>query len=368
MYNGLIRPKIYLPVGLHVEEHSYILLHEQTHIKRYDHIIKPVAFLVLSVHWFNPLVWVAFMLMSRDMEFSCDERVLKKMNSDIYIRKSYASSLLTLATDRHILNGSPLAFGEGNVKGRIKNVLNYRKPRFWVLVFSIVIMIAVGIGLIANPKMKGIDELEQITGSNNNPPGEEVSLELPEKSAVEILGDLANQQFSIKGNQISDNDQETVVTFGKAFLNLYSGAIAEQKAVSFKNYISNENLLKFTIKMLELEQRRELNGGSGVRFGLENEFKEAEFKKLDGNVYYVSLPFSNQGSERALKMLVQAENKTLKMVDLYFGTKDGVDTIVTGHPADRKLHDPKLWDDQVWVDGVFEKLEKFESELLSMQK
>ncbi|WP_438348404.1 hypothetical protein ACP8HI_22795 [Paenibacillus sp. FA6] len=67
-------------------------------------------------------------------------------------------------------------------------------------------------------------------------------------------------------------------------------------------------------------------------------------------------------------MLVQAENKTLKMVDLYFGTKDGVDTIVTGHPADRKLHDPKLWDDQVWVDGVFEKLEKFESELLSMQK
>ncbi|GAA0136163.1 hypothetical protein YSY43_30040 [Paenibacillus sp. YSY-4.3] len=294
------------------------------------------------------------------MEFSCDERVLRKMNSDIYIKKSYASSLLSLATDRQILNGSPLAFGEGNVKGRIKNVLNYRKPRFWVLAFSIAIMTAVAIGLIANPKIKGIgtDELEQITDSKNIPTGEEVNFELPEKSAVEILRDLANQQFTIKGNQISDDDQETVVAFGEAFVDLYTGAIAEQQAVSFKNYISNENLLKFTNKMLELEQRQELKGGIGVIFGLENEFSKAEFKKLDGNVYYVSLPFSNQGSVRALEMLVQAENKALKMVDLYFGNKDGVDTIVTGHPADRKLHDPKLWDNQVWVNGVFEKLEK----------
>lgn len=236
-------------------------------------------------------------------------------------------------------------------------MLNYRKPRFWVLVFSIVIIIAVGIGWIANPKMKGIDELEQMTGSKNIPSGEEVSFELPEKPAAEILRDLANQQFLIKGNQIGNDDQETVVAFGKAFVNLYNGAIAEQKAVSFKNYISNENLLKFTNKMLELEQRKEQKGGIGVIFGLENEFKEAEFMKLDGNLCYVSLPFSNQGSGMNFKMLVQAENKALKMIDLYFGNKDGVDTIVTGHPAVRKLHDPTLWDDQIWVDRVFEQLE-----------
>lgn len=263
------------------------------------------------------------------------------------------------------MNGSSHAFGEGNVKGRIKNVLNYRKPRFWVLAISIVIMIAVGIGLIANPKIKGKDELVQITGSKNIPSGEEVSFELPEKSAREILRDLENQQYSIKENQISDDDQETVVRFGKDFVNLYSGAIAEQKAVSFKSYISNENLLKFTNEMLELEKRKELKGGIGVIFGLENEFKEAEYNKLDENLYYVSLPFSNQGSERNFEMLVQSENKAIKIVDLYFGNKDGVDTIVTGHPAVRNLHDPKLWDDQVWVDGVFEELEKYESELNS---
>ncbi|OME88376.1 hypothetical protein BK120_03515 [Paenibacillus sp. FSL A5-0031] len=351
---------MYLPNGLHDEERSYILLHEQTHIKRYDHIIKPVAFLILSVHWFNPLVWIAFMLMSRDMEFSCDEHVLKKMNSDMDIKKSYASSLLSLATDRHILNGSPLAFGEGNVKGRIKNVLNYRKPRFWLLFFSIVIMIAVGIGLLSNPVIKGKDALGQIADSNNIPLSEEASLELPETSAAEILSDLSNLQFSIKRDQISDDDRETVVTFGKAFVNLYTGAIAEQKAVTFKNYISNENLLKYTNKMLELEQRKELKGEFSVIFGLENEFTEAEFKQLDENLYYVNLPFSNQGSGMSFKMLVQTENKILKIVDLYFGNKDGVDTIVTGHPAVRKLHDSKRWEDQEWVDGVFEKLEKIE--------
>src|SRR5690606_23678752 len=102
---------------------------------------------------FNPLVWLAFMLMSTDMELSCDERVLKVTNENI--KKPYANSLLSLATGRHIFNGSPLAFDEGNIKGRIKNVLNYKKPGFWAIVFSIIIVVIVGVGLMANPKAKG---------------------------------------------------------------------------------------------------------------------------------------------------------------------------------------------------------------------
>ena len=121
---GLIRPKIYLPAGLNDDERDYILLHEQIHIRRKDHIIKMLAFFVLCIHWFNPLVWVAYLIMSIDMELSCDERVLKDMNEEI--KKPYANSLLSLATGRHILNGSPIAFGEGNVKRRIINVLNYK--------------------------------------------------------------------------------------------------------------------------------------------------------------------------------------------------------------------------------------------------
>lgn len=147
---GFISPKIYLPLGLNTEEKRYILLHEQTHIKRKDHIIKLIAFLIVSIHWFNPLVWIAFILMSIDMELSCDERVLKLMDKDI--KKAYATSLLSFATERHILNGSPLAFGEGNLKARIKNILNYKKASFWIVSVSIFVLIIAGFALATNPK------------------------------------------------------------------------------------------------------------------------------------------------------------------------------------------------------------------------
>jgi len=190
----------------------------------------------------------------------------------------------------------------------------------------------------------------------------ENSSEPLKKSSTEVLRDLADQQFPIEEDQISD-----VVVLGKSFVNLYSGAVAEQETVSFKNYISNENLLNFTNKMLELEQKKELEGGIGVTFGLDNEFLDVEFKKLDENLYYLSLQFSNQGSVWGCNMLVQSENKSLKIIDVYFGNKGGVDTIVTGHPAVRKLDNPKLWSEQKWVNAVFEKLEKYKTELLSIR-
>lgn len=146
---GLIRPKIYIPLGLSDTERRYILLHEETHINRKDHIVKIIAYLILSIHWFNPLVWIAFILMSTDMELSCDERVLREMNEDN--KRAYASSLLSLACGRHILSGSPIAFGEGNVRVRIKNVLNYKKPTFWIIFVALVSSIALAIGLLTNP-------------------------------------------------------------------------------------------------------------------------------------------------------------------------------------------------------------------------
>ena len=147
---GIFKPRIYIPSGLTAEERTYIIRHEQTHIRRFDHIIKPFAFLVLSIHWFNPLVWIAFLLMGTDMELSCDEQVIKQMGSGI--KKAYSKSLLSLATGKHILNGVPLAFGEGNIRSRVKNVLKYKKPAFWVIVVAIVSAVCVGIGLAANPK------------------------------------------------------------------------------------------------------------------------------------------------------------------------------------------------------------------------
>lgn len=138
---GFIKPKIYIPTDISQSELSYILAHERVHIKRLDYLIKPFAFLVLSVHWFNPLMWLSFFLMSRDLEMSCDESVLKIFGDET--RANYSQSLLALATGkRQLLSGSPLAFGESNAKARIKNILNYKKPACGVVVVALIATVA----------------------------------------------------------------------------------------------------------------------------------------------------------------------------------------------------------------------------------
>jgi len=157
---GILRPKIYIPFGLSETEEAYIIKHEETHIRRYDHILKFIFFVATTIHWFNPLVWIAFFLMGKDMELSCDETVITEMGSEI--KKDYSHSLLSLSNSKRMIGGSPLAFGGENTKGRIQNILNYKKPRFWAtLVGGIVIVVAV-IGLLSNPK----EEMARDLGSN----------------------------------------------------------------------------------------------------------------------------------------------------------------------------------------------------------
>ena len=147
---GFIKPRIYLPVGLDQTNQTYVLKHERTHLRRFDHILKPFAFLVLAIHWFNPLAWLAFRLMSRDMEMSCDESALQDLSHDE--KAGYGEALVHLAMKRPILSGSPLAFGESGAKGRVRNILNYRRPAFWVIVVLVLALIVVGAGLMANPR------------------------------------------------------------------------------------------------------------------------------------------------------------------------------------------------------------------------
>lgn len=139
---GIFCPKIYLPSSLTEQERVYILLHERHHIRRGDHIIKALAFFALCIHWFNPMVWVAFVLSSKDMEMSCDEAVVQKLGEGI--RADYSASLLSLATGRRIIAGTPLAFGEGDTKSRIKNLLNWKraKPAVVFLALALVVLVA----------------------------------------------------------------------------------------------------------------------------------------------------------------------------------------------------------------------------------
>ncbi len=146
---GIFRPSIYLPSTLSDREREYIILHEQHHIRRFDHIVKLLAFLALCIHWFNPLVWVAFFLSGADMEMSCDEAVIKNLSCDV--REEYSRSLLSLASGRRLISGTSLAFGEGDTRARIKNILQYKKPARWIIAVVVVALLVVMVCLLTNP-------------------------------------------------------------------------------------------------------------------------------------------------------------------------------------------------------------------------
>lgn len=146
---GFFRPKIYIPFGLEPRQREHVLCHESAHIQRRDYLVKPLGFLLLTIHWFNPLVWLAFHLMSRDMEMSCDEKVLSQLGEEA--RREYSLSLLSIGSRRRFPAPNPLAFGETGVKERVVNVMKFRRAKRWVTVAAAVAVVAVTAACAANP-------------------------------------------------------------------------------------------------------------------------------------------------------------------------------------------------------------------------
>ncbi len=147
---GLLRARIYLPYGLAGEAMAHVLAHEQAHLRRKDHWWKPLGFLLLTIYWFNPLLWVAYVLLCRDIELACDEKVVKKL--DTQQRADYSQALLSCSVSRRSIAACPLAFGEVGVKQRIKSVLHYKKPAFWLVLVAVIACIALAVGFLTAPK------------------------------------------------------------------------------------------------------------------------------------------------------------------------------------------------------------------------
>lgn len=147
---GIIRPRIYLPSGLEQETIECVLEHEKAHLKRFDHIWKPLGFFILTVYWFNPLCWVAYVLLCKDIEFACDEKVTK--DKDKVWKATYCQALLDCNVKRRIIAACPVAFGEVSVKDRVKSVLNYKKPAFWIIVVAIMLSVVVAVCFMTSPK------------------------------------------------------------------------------------------------------------------------------------------------------------------------------------------------------------------------
>lgn len=146
---GVVRPKIFLPSDLSDHDKPYVLAHERAHIKRRDYLWKPIGFLLLAIYWFNPLLWLAYILLCKDIELACDEKVIRELGYEV--KKPYAIALMNASVPRRFIAACPLAFGETSVKSRIKNVLSYKKPAFWIIIVAVVLSIVIAVCFLTNP-------------------------------------------------------------------------------------------------------------------------------------------------------------------------------------------------------------------------
>lgn len=147
---GLIKPRIYLPFKLDGQDMEHVVAHEQAHIRRKDHWWKPLGFLLLTIHWFNPLMWLAYVLLCRDIELACDEKVIKGLSNEQ--RADYTQALVACSVNRRMIAACPLTFGEVGVKERVKSVMNYKKPAFWVIIIAVIVCVGVAVCFLTNPK------------------------------------------------------------------------------------------------------------------------------------------------------------------------------------------------------------------------
>ena len=158
---GILKPRIYLPYAMDGKNLAHVVAHEQAHIRRKDHWWKPLGFLLLTVYWFNPLMWVAYILLCRDIELACDEKVIAELRNEQ--RADYTQALVACAVNRRMIAACPLAFGEVGVKDRVKSIMNYRKPTFWIIVTALVVCVVVAVCFLTDPNPS-----REFTMSGNN--------------------------------------------------------------------------------------------------------------------------------------------------------------------------------------------------------
>lgn len=146
---GLIKPRIYLPFSINGQDLEHVVAHEQAHIHRKDHWWKPLGFLLLTIHWFNPFVWLSYVLLCRDIELACDEKVIRELGNEQ--RADYTQALVACSINRRTIAACPLAFGEVGVKERVKSVMNYKKPAFGIVLLAVIACVGVAVCFLTNP-------------------------------------------------------------------------------------------------------------------------------------------------------------------------------------------------------------------------
>lgn len=224
---GIIRPIIYLPSGISEEQFSHVLAHENAHLKRLDHIWKPLGFFVLAIHWFNPLAWISYALLCKDIEMACDEKVISDLDKTKAV--SYSQALLECSAGRRNILMCPLAFGEVSVKERIKHVLNYKRPSFWVICVAVITCAVVAVCFLTNPKQKVATDDYTITEIN---PAEDTLMRFFTYFDVADYGSMAEVSTqSCIDTYFHEND---VFGYKRASMDKYTEEVVDNKTCKFQ--------------------------------------------------------------------------------------------------------------------------------------
>lgn len=213
---GVVKPRIFLPASIEEADIPYVLAHEKAHLKRRDHLWKPLGFVLLSIYWFNPLIWLAYILLCRDIELACDEKVIKTLGAEY--KKPYADALIHCSVPQKRISACPVAFGETDVKGRIQSVLHYKKPAFWVILVAVLTCVAVAVCFLTAPKGMLLTELGAVSGEPQSVTviTEGETYEIPDRSILFVRNffkDVSVRRTPTTHSRDSERDKTNTVIF-----------------------------------------------------------------------------------------------------------------------------------------------------------
>jgi beta-lactamase regulating signal transducer with metallopeptidase domain len=275
---GFINPKIYLPVGLADSDLGYILCHERTHVKRRDYLVKPVAFFALALHWFNPLVWLAYFLLNADMEMSCDERVLRELGGEV--KTVYSTALLNLAAGRRLAGLSPLAFGEGGVKERVKNVMDFKKRSRVIVVAAVALVAVLSVGFAVG-KADGGGNSFGFANFKVNGFGLGMDVDSIDTSALTPAPPLNSKDgYAYNFSEARYSADETTRLLRKMQVNVYDGAEIPSVTMNNGNAIMNPSDVLRNIEQVETLLG---NGASGWQ-DREQGMRYVEYSQKEGRL------------------------------------------------------------------------------------
>lgn len=298
---GIIKPRIILPSSMSDEDREYVIAHERAHLKRLDHLTKPFGFLILSLHWFNPLAWVAYILFCRDIEFACDQKVLRGRGDEI--KKPYSNALINCSVARRIVAACPLAFGETGVKSRIKRILSYKKPTVWIIAAALILCAAVAVCFLTNP----LDN----KGENKNP-ASDVSNEASNNSSSDLSG--GDVSDSVSSSNQGGEEENVNESFNATVVENHEGwVLVEPFEDEWERRSSN--LIEVPQNVVSTQPVPELKVGSKIRIVYNGEILESYPAQL-GKVFAIYLleePSTNSSSESSV-----TTNKTVERIYTFY--------------------------------------------------